>query len=466
MKAPVFGTRRISALALGLPLTAALMAAAQPAGATTPGYLISLGVGTSDNIRRVPTDEESETLAIAGLQLDWRERTARTETDVLGDLAYVDYLQNTFGSEVVGNASGRFSYAIAPERLLWSVSDNFGQGRIDPLSASSPENRENINYFSTGPDLALPFGSTLQLLASGRYSKVAYQETPLDSDRYSGLVGLEHKLSAASSVSLNASRDSIRFDDTNLNPDYDRDSAYARYKVDGRRTSIALDAGYSRIDRTVGENSDGVLFRLEVSRRISASSYLAASAGHEFSDAADAFRLSQTLTGGGLDTQSTVQTSSPFTNKYYTLGWNFARNRTGANLTASRFEESYSDNTLLDRKRTLLSGQLTRNLTPVLEAALAAAYSKEDYTNVGADAKESTAGVQLNWRAGRYLTISARYQYAHRTSNLPGTGFSENRTWLQFGWGRPSGELITGPARPALPGDVSGRPAVPGAVPP
>ena len=116
MKAPVCGRRRISALALGLPLTAALVAAAQPAGATSPGYLLSIGVGTSDNIRRVPTDEESETLAIAGLQLDWRERTARTQTDVLGDLSYVDYLQNTFGSEVVGNATGRFSYAIAPER--------------------------------------------------------------------------------------------------------------------------------------------------------------------------------------------------------------------------------------------------------------------------------------------------------------------------------------------------------------
>jgi hypothetical protein len=306
----------------------------------------------------------------------------------------------------------------------------------------------------------------MQLLASGRFSKVTYQESLLDSDRYSALVALERKLSAASSVSLNASRDSIRFDDSTLNPDYDRDSAYARYKLDGRRTSIALDAGYTRIDRTVGENSDGLLFRVELSRRISASSYLAASAGHEFSDAADAFRLSQTLTGGGLDTQATVQTSAPFTNKYYTLGWNFARNRTGLNLSASRFEETYQDNGLLDRDRTLLNGLISRNLTPVLQVALAASYSKENYKNVGVDAKDSTAGVQLNWRAGRHLTIAARYQYAHRTSDPAGTGFTENRTWLQFGWGQPPGEVGTGPMRPALPGDVSQRAPLPGAVPP
>lgn len=454
MKAPVHRTLRLTTLATGLPVAALLASAALPAAASEPGYELSLGVGTSDNIRRVPTNEESETLAIAGLNVDWRERSSRTQADVLADVQYIDYLQNTFGSEVLGNATGRLQYTISPERVMWVFSDNFGQGRIDPLSAASPENRENINYFSTGPDLALPFGSAMQLLASGRYSKVSYQDTPLDSDRYSGLLGLQRKLSAATTVSLNFSHDAIRFDDSTVNTDYSRDSAYARYQAQGRRTSLAFDAGYTKIDRSVGKDSSGALFRIELSRRVSASSFIAASAGHEFSDAADAFRLSQTLTGGGLDTQGTLQTSSPFLNKYFTLGWNFERNRTAFSISGSRFDETYRDNGLLDRNRTLVNAQFTRTLTPVVSASLVAAYTKENYKNLVGDANESTAGAQVSWRAGRHLTISARYQYAHRSSDLPGSGFSENRTWLQFGWGRPSGEVSSGPARPALPGDV------------
>jgi hypothetical protein len=445
--------RRIRAVAAGLPLSVIFVAGASPA-ATSPGYEISVGAGTSDNIARTSTNEKSETMALAGLQLDWREQRVRMNADVSADVQYVDYLNNTFGSEFVGNASGRLGFALLPERLNWQLSDNFGQGRIDPLSASSPQNRENINYFSTGPDLTLPFGSSMELLASGRYSKVTYEVTPVDSSRYSGAVGLQHKLSDSSSVSLNVTHDSVQYDDDIANPDYDRESAYARYKVTGRRTELALDAGYTKIDRTVGNDTDGALFRLELSRRLSASSIIAVSAGHEFSDAADAFRMSQALSGGGLDTQGTLQTSSPFTNDYATVAWNFARNRTDFAVGVSRFEESYADNSQLDRDRTLANVSANRQITPTLRLGAVAGYTRENYQHLVGDSRELAASLLMSYRMTRHLTLTARYQYAHHTSEIPNTDFSENRTWLQIGWGQPSGEVRVGPVRPGLPGDV------------
>ncbi len=66
----------------------------------------SLGIGHSDNIRRVSSNAEDESIAQAGLELAVTEKTRRFDADFVSDLAYMDYLHNTYSSEIVGNARG------------------------------------------------------------------------------------------------------------------------------------------------------------------------------------------------------------------------------------------------------------------------------------------------------------------------------------------------------------------------
>jgi hypothetical protein len=414
-------------------LACAPLLAAAGVQAAEKGFALSAGVAHSDNIGRTSVDEQSETVASAGLDFLLEQRTSRLSLDATGDLQYLNYLDNTYDNEVVGEVMADARFQLVPDRLMWIAQDNFGQTSIDPLAAVTPANRENVNYFSTGPDASLGLASNTRLLLSGRYGKVSYEDSPFDSDRYTGLVGVARDLSAQSRVSLNAQRERVDFDDDVLNQDYNRDQFYARFEGQGGRTRLGLDLGYSRLQR-VGDSPSGVLARLEIARQVSVSSVVTISGGREFSDSGDSFRLDQTL-NTSLNTLSGEQTGSPFRNTYETIAWRFQRNRTGLSLSLQRYDEKFVQSSLFDRVRTSVSGQFSRNLSPTLTADLGGSYSKEDYDAFDGDYRESGAYVGFTQRFGRMLSLNVHYEWYKRSSDLPTGAYTENRALLTLSYG-------------------------------
>ena len=433
-------------------VSAPLLLASVGGQAAETGLQISAGIGHSDNIARTATDQKSETIGTVGADFGVLQRTSRLDLDVGGNLQWADYFDHTYDSELVGNAVGKAHFQIVPERFNWVLQDNFGQSTLDPLAPVTPGNRENVNYLSTGPDLNLPLGGRTGLRISGRYDKVDYETSPVDNDRLKGLVGLVRSISAGTRVSLDVQREKIDFSDNTLNRDYNRDEAFARYEAQGSRTRLGLDIGYSRL-QGLTDSPGGLLTRLELSRQVSPSSVVSLSAGRDFSDSGDSFRLSQSLGGTGQGTISGLQTGTPFRNTYVAAGWNFSRNRTGLNVNVEHFDESYEGASGLDRKRLTLDAQLTRNLTPTLIGNVGGALSREDYDAVTGNYREKTYFAGITQRFGRRLGINAQYQRYRRTSDLAGGGYSENRVWLNFTWG--STVSRSGFDQQALPSDAA-----------
>jgi Putative beta-barrel porin 2 len=436
--------------ALGFSLLASAAATAQTAG--NVGYHVNAGVAQSDNIRLAPDNEKSETVGTVGLDLSVAEQTRKLKVNADADLQYVDYFDHTYSSEVVGNFLGGARMEFVPERFNWMVQDNFGQSRIDPLSQETPDNRENINYFTTGPDVGIPLGSATDLRLGGRYSAVTYQDSPLDNHRVTAMAGLVRALSSFSSVSLDVQRESVRYSDT-PNPDYDHDQAYVRYQARGSRTQVSMDLGYGRFQKIENAPS-GVVARFEVSRQISASSVIGASVGRDFSDAGDSFRFSQSLSGpalgGGNDT---LPTSTPFVSDYVTVNWNFQRNRTGLDLRVAQFKETYDQAPLLDRKHLVADAGVSRSLSSTLRAELSAHYDRWNYQQLTGDYAETSVMARLVSRLGRNLSLSGMYQRAHRSSDIAATEYSENRYWITLSYGRDS--VQTGVASPRLPSSAN-----------
>ena len=225
--------RRVAAPAIAgiMGLCASVAARADLAG------IAEVGVGHTDNITRVQTNEMDETIGTVGLELDWTERTRRIRGDAIVDLSYYEYMDETVDSELLGNANGTLGLAIVPETLQWVFQDSFGQARSDPFSPMSPDNREDLNYFSTGPELTVRLGSTGFGRLSGRWSTTTYEDSPLDADRTTGAVAFGRRASPRSELSLNAVTESVDFDDV-FNTDFDRDSVFVGWQLDASRTLI------------------------------------------------------------------------------------------------------------------------------------------------------------------------------------------------------------------------------------
>lgn len=394
------------------------------------------GVGYSDNIVRGEVDEVEETIGTVGLQLDWQERTRRIDGDATVDLNYYEYLDDTFDSEVIGTANGSLALALVPERLHWVFEDSFGQAQQDPFAPATPETREDLNYFSTGPDLTLRFGANGFTRLFGRWSSTTYEISPLDAERTTGGIAFGRRSSPRSELALNGITESIDFD-SDLNRDYDLKSAFISWRLDASRTLLTTELGYTWLDRDGSEDTTGsALVNVVVTRDLSASSALLLTLGSQLGDAGDSLRGALTGNVVGVGSQVTA-TSDPFENRVVSLEYRFRRNRTSFALGASYNDDEYQSQSQFDRKRYVYNATFLRRLTGTLNFELGATLTSEDFVNTSIETDEWHYDAMLSWRAFRTLGFRFRVERYERGTADGNGEFQENRAFLTLAyyWG-------------------------------
>ncbi len=429
--------------------SAMLLTAGAVCHGAEPGYQVSVGVIESDNVQRLSSGGNSDTIIEEELGLTWHQRGTRLDADVDADLSHLNYVPALFGDEVIGNFIGQARYAIVPQMLFWELADNFGQSSINPLQAITPANREFVNYAMTGPEMLLPLGGSTLLDVTAHYGRVDYQTSALNSNRFTGGLGVVHNLSPLSHVSVNVRAERIDYANDRLNPDYDNQEAFVRFDAKGYRTTLDADVGVARL-RQPGSSPSTLLAHLDLTRRVSPSNNVALSLGHEFSDSASSFRVEQQIGGANLNAQTVSSTGTPFTSVYGALSWNFARNRTGWGITASLYKDHYLQGGSLDDRRAEIDAHISRQMTPTLQLTLFEVFQRQTFQNVAANSTQTTTDARLTWRMGSRVSMFVDYAHATRSGELPTDGFKENRIWLSIGYGRPA-EVPPGPPTPNLP---------------
>ncbi|MBB6091630.1 hypothetical protein HNQ60_000476 [Povalibacter uvarum] len=433
-------------LRVAIALTAALASAGAvaqtaPAAATSPAkaddggfsFAVTGGASYSDNVARTPTDEQEGTIGRAGVELGYEQRTRRLDADIDLNTGYEHYFDDEFDSDVVGGVDATLNVGLVPERFLWFFQENFGQITSDPFAASTPDNRENVNYFTTGPDLILNFGSATSFRASARYSDLKYEVTETDGEQYGATLSLIRRLSGTASLSLNAEGEQFEFDNKLLNTDYDRYQGFLRYELQGSRTTLSVDGGYTTLDMD-GETSDGLLGRVSLSRRLSPASTLSFGLGQQFSDSGDIFREGQNTRGVSLDSENVIGTSDPFESRSASLGYDFNRNRTTFGVSVSYGKESYETQTDLDRDVTTYGAYFSRQLSRVMDLRIFASLEQEEFEATNFEDDELRAGAYLNWALGRTLSLRLQYDRFDRESTDAGTEYTENQASLFLIW--------------------------------
>src|SRR5271166_525917 len=243
-------------------------------------YGADVGVGVTDNVTLVPTDRVNQTIATADLDFSVQQATRLLDADLKGNFSYLDYLQDAYSANLIGRFDGVAHAALIPERLTWTLQDDFGQGQVNAFNSPTPGNRQNINYLITGPNLWLRFAGTGFFELSARYGRSQYSISPFDSNRIQGSFELGDQLSARSSLSLNGATEHVLFDNTSVNTDFDRTSAYAHYEISGARTDLTANLGATEI-RQNGSSISGPLAKFQVNRKVSPASRIIFSVGRE-----------------------------------------------------------------------------------------------------------------------------------------------------------------------------------------
>lgn len=421
-------------------------------------YGVDAGIGEADNINLTPTNKVSQTIALVDLDFDAKERSERLDADARGVFNYLDFLQGAYGRELLGRFDGTAELSLIQDRLTWRFQDDFGQAQLDPFAATTPANQENVNYFSTGPQLELRFGPTVFLDAGARYSRTDYQTSPFDSNRFLFDFAVGNHLSSRSSASVDASFERVLFtttiiDDVVVNTNFNRSSLFGHYELDGSRTTLTANAGVTKVDQG-SDSHTGPSAKLQVVRNLSSVSKLTLSLGRDITDASAGFGNLQSNVIPVVGTAPAAQQLLNYTVTYATAEWSYQRNRTGIYVSTNWERDQYSSQSQLDSTRAQLQVRFDRRFTRSFSADFFASIARVNYphpdvsdvndpqpvsvTSIASGFAETDghAGTNLIYRYGRGLEFRVRYEHTTRIVSgiASGTGYQDNRVFLTVGY--------------------------------
>lgn len=392
-------------------------------------WSVDTGVGHTDNARLTPTNTESDTLPWVGGMIEFEREGRRLRASLAGQGSYVHYMDDTFDDDFVGSAAGFLELGIVPETFLWTIEDHFGQASVDQFEPVTPENRQNINTFTTGPDFIARLGSQSQLRLAARFSDTTYERSDeIDTQTLTGSISFVRNLSPNTSWAIVAAAQRIDYDAPGVET-YEQPSLYVSWQSRGARQALAVDLGANRVEG-FGDSHTKPLLRLNWSRRIAPSWTLDANAAAEYRNTSEQFIGRRRLGVSPAATTDLGISAAPAETYEGGLALTFERLRTRFSVGGGYSQLNYVVDTGLDEDSWFGFTQLSRRFTPRLQGFLTYRIEKKDFEDVGQDDTDQTAELGLDWRAGKSLFLTLGYNYSDSDSSSFTNTYTSNVVYL------------------------------------
>jgi len=411
---------------------AALLAVSFPWGALAEeesNWSLNTGVSRSDNVTRAETDAQPETILSVGGTIDVKRDGTRADLSLNVDAHALHYVDGIFDDEVIGSGTLGASFGIVPEAFEWKVNDNFGQSVVETLLPATPENRENVNVFSTGPDIAISLASATTLRFDARIGSSIYERTQSDSQSLRGNLALERELSANNHASFNLRAARVEFPDID-NGGYDQQEAFVSWVGKGSRTELSLDLG-AGVVHDGGDSKSSPIARLDLTRHISKRLSMELSGGVEFISPSERFVRLQESSPDSTEPIDIELTQQALREDRVDFGIEYAQSRTQFRMQASFGVERYEQEAGPDRDHSSFSANFERLITPRISASIFARYERRKFDASGAEDRTTTAGFLVDLRLLRTISLQLGLDSSRREADGTAVaGYEEQRAGL------------------------------------
>lgn len=419
--------------------TAVLCAAiATPAQAARVDYVVDAGVEHDDNARLTAHDPVSQRIWRAGLGFVATQDSSTVQARLAGRADYRDYQDPVYSDSVEGILSGHLNWALLPGRLDFTVEDELELQPVDRFAPDSPDNRQQVNVLSLGPNLMFRLGPSVEGRLEARYIDTDAEVTEeFNSTRHGAALRLAKTLGDRGSLSFNSQWQDVDYDDDRAARDHERGDLYARYERDFNRARLAIDAGWSQVDYTDGGRHRDPLLRGELGWQAGPRSRLSLVAVRQFSDAADS-----ALAGGGptATIPGTVLVDDArinpavYAERRVTAGYHYTGERAALRLEPYVQRIDYLDEAETDEEsRGVLLG-LDYRLRPTMELSAWADVQRVDYATSEIQDETRRLGVALEKHWTRHWSTSLGYYRYTRDNAMPDIDVDQNVWYLSVAY--------------------------------
>lgn len=394
------------------------------AGALDLGYSLGYGLEYTDNALLTPDNKQEEWTNSLRAGFSLLQSSPTVEARIASDAEYRNYKNNTSPDETLFNLNLLGKWNISPQRFSWTVEDYFNQTAINPVAPNTPNNRQNTNTLSTGPDFTWRMSPVHALEFGARHARNTYQTTEIDNTRVTGYARWAYQSTPSTRLSLELSAESVNYDDQQASSNINFDRRDAFFEVSNRlaRNQLVLDAGTTRISRDNAQDETGELGRFSWIREISSTATVAMYASSQLSDAGQ-----QALSRGQAASLGPLQPTSPipvvsgdvFRTKSVELLYSFRRAYGDNVFRAFRQKDEFKTAPENDEDRRGGSFAIGYDFSQAFTSSLFGSYARvEDFVTVPSSVyRDKTFGIGLVNRFIRRLSLALDLRENRRDGN-------------------------------------------------
>lgn len=415
------------------------------AHADSYGYGVGYFGEHSDNIRRSPTEPQSEWAGSIIAGAAYIADGPVIDAHLLAQAEYRNYIKNIYRDSPDYYADTSLVWHIVPQRLQWYLADRYSQVTQDVTLPATPDNRVNANILSTGPDFFMHFGQANTLELGLRFGSARYDEGDLDNERYGASARWQYATSANTTHSLNYETEQIRYANDTANENLRKQDAFMRLDSHYDNNNFQLDLGATRLKRARTGETSGTLLRLKSMRQLTSISSVGLTLAGEYLDAGNVMLA----TNGSVDSASggstAPGTTGGITNDFFytkRIEGYYQRNDDHHGLDArAYFRDINYDFSLQDRRESGGRIEATHILNNLLTAAAYGSHIRVKYLNDSRNDRENEAGIRFLYRIDKRYTTTLEARRTWRYSTDAFQEYADNRVLVSLSYS--SGPLFS-----------------------
>lgn len=403
------------------------------AATTSEALEYEFGVGNTTlhttNVGRTADNEVNDWVQIPQATLSASHDTGSVELDAAYRFERRIYNEDVFSDRNRLTGSADLLWDALPERIQFFASNTRTEATINSIEQDVEDNRQLVRTTSAGPRILLNPRAGDQFSFEYRYTMVQEDDSTFfgdeidaDSERNRFSAAYELGISANRSLTLQASREEVDFDDPGT-ADLDIDNASLTYQSRGDRLEIMATAGYTDISRTQSLNTvNGFVGNLSLTWSLPGGSDLTLSARRNLND------QSQDLQRGTGTFGNTVVDNSGLNDVFEedSIGVSY-NNKFGRNTLglAYRYQTQNFATADRDEDENRFSARIARQHTPKVSSSLTAQFTRRDFRFANVEDDFLTISGAIDWQANRRLRLAAGARYEDRdSSSVAGIGLS------------------------------------------
>jgi hypothetical protein len=236
--------------------------------ATEIDYSLGVIVSKIDNLNLAPGPTQGEISESISATTTIVENTANLMANINASMQAVSYRNNQASDENIGGLVANVLWTISPSRYEWFFADTYAQTLINSRESNTPNNRQNTNAFSTGPNLIFRINSRNNFNLEARAETISFEGATgvvdTDNERLEFTTSWDYQLQAGSTLSLNYVVEAVDFEDETANSNFGRNDLF--FGLNYRRGVNTFDTqiGVTRVDNQGSADVSERRFRLSM----------------------------------------------------------------------------------------------------------------------------------------------------------------------------------------------------------